>query len=161
MCGNNLIDIYFVDVEDGCILSVPGITGNEEITIEEKPNGYGGKQLFFICPKCGARARFLYWRDSVVFPFVCRKCARLNYKSQQATKNEMYYYYKGMEYAEKHFDLPALHIDGFLFMDYLPDKPRGMHETKYRRYLKQFLKYRDEYTKLTLSQLTGLFKKWG
>ncbi len=60
--------------------------------------------------------------------FLCRKCARLNYKSQQQTKDGMVDYWKGMEYAKKYLTLPPWPIDGFSFLGFRPDKPKGMHE---------------------------------
>ena len=146
-----MIDVYFTDAEDGCIIYVPpGI--DEDIQLDEKPNGYGGSQLFFICPKCGARVRFLYWQDHP-FPFVCRKCAGLNYQSQQKTKSAMLYYQKGVDYAKKYFELPPWGVDGFSFMDYLPERPRGMHKATYQRRLKRFLKYQEKYIMLTLREM--------
>ena len=49
------------------------------------PNHYGGAdRLYFECPYCYRRVRFLYWHQQW---YKCRTCARLNYRSQQATKS--------------------------------------------------------------------------
>ncbi len=56
-----------------------------ELELSRKPNGFGGSQAFFLCPACGRRARYLYLTGAA---FLCRKCARLNYKSQQETRSE-------------------------------------------------------------------------
>ena len=37
---------------------------------------------------------------------MCRKCAKLNYKSQQQTKDSMVDYWNGMNYVKKYLNLP-------------------------------------------------------
>lgn len=46
---------------------------------------YGGKRAWFLCPICGRRAGVLYSGGS---RFACRKCLRLNYKSQRESKSD-------------------------------------------------------------------------
>lgn len=117
---------------------------SETIELSRKRNGFGGSQAFFLCPACGGRVRYLY---QVGATFLCRKCAQLNYKSQQATRSGcMYYYDKGMTLVEKHLDTwPRVHPDGSSFCRWLPERPRYMHQSTYRRHLIRFLRYQKKH----------------
>lgn len=88
---------------------------------------------------------------------MCRECASLNYKSQQETKDSMCDYRRGMAFAENKLSVnPAFRPDGFDFCEYIPERPKGMHETTYRRYLSRFLKYRERHTARTMADLKRL-----
>ena len=123
---------------------------SQTLELSRKVNGFGGSQAFFLCPACGDRRRYLYLTGAT---FLCRKCAGLNYKSNQETRSgSMYYYGKGVALAEKHLDTwPGVRPDGFGFCRWVPDRPRYMHQTTYRRYLIRFLRYRK-------STLTGRWR---
>ena len=41
-------------------------------------------RLYFLCPCCGQRIRYLY-RNYENGRYICRKCAKLNYRSQQVS----------------------------------------------------------------------------
>ena len=128
------------------------------VKLSHKHNGYGGEQVFFLCPQCGERVRYLYLKEE---RFLCRKCARLNYRSQQKTEDSMTDFYKGMEYAEKFLTLPPWPVDGFSFVDFIPDRPRYMRRTTYHRYLARFFRYRNRHTQRLiqdLARITGKFK---
>ena len=128
------------------------------LKLSHKRNGYGGQQVFFLCPECGTRVRFLYLQGS---RFLCRKCAGLNYHTQQQTEDSMTDFYRGMEYAEKFLTLPPWPVDGFSFVDFIPDRPRYMRRTTYHKHLKKFLQYRERYTKRLLedmARIVGQFK---
>lgn len=117
---------------------------SETLELSRKANGYGGSQAFFLCPACGRRVRFLYQLGTVFF---CRKCARLNYKSQQETRSgSMYFYRKGCDLVDKHLDTwPRVRPDGFSFCAWTPERPRYMHQTTYRKYLRRFAKYQERH----------------
>lgn len=117
---------------------------SETLELSRKRNGYGGSQAFFLCPACGRRVRFLYQRGST---FLCRKCARLNYKSQQETRSgTMYWYDKGCTLVEKHLDTwPRVRPNGFDFCAWIPERPRYMHKSTYLRYLRRFAKYQHHH----------------
>lgn len=128
------------------------------LKLSHKRNGYGGEQVFFLCPECGTRVRFLYLQGG---HFICRKCAGLNYHTQQQTEDSMTDFYRGMEYAEKFLTLPPWPVDGFSFVDFIPDRPRYMRRTTYHKHLKKFLQYRERYTKRLLedmARIVGQFK---
>jgi len=126
------------------------------LELSRKANGYGGSQAFFLCPNCGERRRYLY---QVGGGFLCRKCARLNYRSQQETKSDsMYYYYKGVTLVEKHLWPLTVRPDGFRFCNWVPDRPRYMHRTTYRRYLAWFLRYRKKHADRQMADMLRLLK---
>lgn len=114
------------------------------IELSRKANGYGGNQAFFLCPACGRRARYLY---QVGAALLCRKCSRLNYKSQQETRSDsMYYYDKGVALVEKRL-ATCLRVrpDGFGFCAWIPERPRYMHKSTYLKYLRRFAKYQHRH----------------
>src|SRR5262245_1290156 len=54
------------------------------IYLESTPMYFGGRRLWFRCPRCDGRCRVLYgtWR------FACGRCHRLRYCSQKETKED-------------------------------------------------------------------------
>lgn len=152
MCGRKMIESCYVQGEETCDLLIGDALCPVEIRLSTKSNSYGGEQLFFLCPSCGQRFRFLYLAGET---FLCRKCSRLNYKSQQETSSEsMYYYHKGMELVDEHLQpCPFFRPDGFDFCRYLPDRPRYMHRTTYYRYLARFLRYRKRHEARLLEEM--------
>ena len=129
---------------------------SQTLELSRKENGFGGSQTFFLCPSCGERRRYLY---QVGAALLCRKCSRLNYRSQQETRSDsMYYYDKGMGLVEKHLEPPPFLIDGFGFCRWIPDRPRYMHQTTYRRYLRRFAKYQDQHQRRQLEDMARLLR---
>ena len=129
----------------------------ETLELSRKRNGYGGSQAFFLCPGCGGRVRYLYQAGTT---FLCRKCSRLNYRSQQETRSGcMYYHGKGMALVEKHLEPPpGGWIDGFSFCDWVPDRRRYQHQTTYRRYLARFLRYRKRHANRQMEDMARLLR---
>ena len=135
-------------------LSYPGSRWTQTLRLTRMNSGFGGTRAFWMCPQCKRRVRYLYFKGR---GFMCRECARLNYRSQQQTKDDMMYYRKGMDLAENRLSVnPDSRPDGFDFCEYVPGKPKGMHETTYRRYLSRFLKYRERHTDRTMADLKRL-----
>lgn len=130
---------------------------SRELELSRKPNGYGGDQAFFLCPACGRRVRYLY---QVGAAFLCRKCARLNYRSQQETRSgTMFYYDKGINLIKKHLDTwPRVRPDGFSFCTWIPEKPRYMHGSTYRRYLLRFLRYQEKHYNREMEDMARLLR---
>ena len=153
-CGRKWIEA--VHESDSCILYPPD-TPPVHIALDHKPNGYGGQQTFFLCPWCGERVRYLYLYG---WTFQCRKCARLNYRSQQETRDCMTYYYKGMALARRHLAVNEDFLpDGFTFDHYHPGKPKGMHQTTYYHYLARFMKYRKKHTTRMLADFARIMRR--
>jgi len=75
----------------------------------------------------------------------------------------MYYYHKGIRFVEKRLvSWPRVCPDSFTFCDWLPDRPRYMHQATYRRYLARFLRYRQQHEARQLEDLRRLLgpKEW-
>lgn len=130
---------------------------SQTVELSRIASGFGGSRAFWLCPACGGRVRYLYFTGAI---FLCRKCAGVNYKSQQETKSDcMYYYDKGMALVEKHLDRwPRIRPDGFSFCRWVPDRPRYMHQTTYRRYLARFLRYRQKHADRQMADMLRLLK---
>ena len=129
---------------------------NQTLELSRKANGYGGSQAFFLGPACGERRRYLYLTGGV---FLCRKCAQVNYRSQQETRSDsMYFYDKGVALVEKHLEPPPFHIDGFGFARWIPERPRYMHQSTYRRHLARFLQYRRQHEARQLEDMARLLR---
>ncbi len=117
---------------------------NQTLELARIPSGFGGSRAYWLCPACGGRVRYLYLTEAA---FLCRKCAHLNYRSQQETRSDsMFYYRKGMALVEKHlYRWPLVRPDGFSFCGWIPERPRYMHQTTYRRYLARFFRYQKKH----------------
>ncbi len=157
MCGKKMIESYYATGDETCDLLPGDGLLPVEIELSSKANGYGGQQLFFLCPDCGGRVRYLY---QVGATFHCRKCARLNYKSQQETRSDcMYYYHKGMKLVEDRLPVwTPFRPDGFSFCRYQPDRPRYMHQTTYRRYLARFLRYQEKHAARQMDDMLRILR---
>lgn len=130
---------------------------SQALELSRKRNGFGGNQPFFLCPACGGRVRYLYLTGAV---FLCRKCSRLNYRSQQTTRSDsMYFYNKGVALVERHLDTwPRVQPDGFSFCEWIPERPRYMHQTTYRRYLVRFLRYREKHSDRQVADMLRILR---
>lgn len=102
---------------------------------------------YFICPSCGKMHRKLYltWGNNV---FECRKCARLNYRSQQEAKDCFVYYDQGMEYARDFLGFEKEDAYPMEFPSYTPNRPKGMKWATYERHLNKFRWYQQMYQKV-------------
>jgi hypothetical protein len=119
-------------------------SGREEIAdtfyFESVPNNYGGEKVYFRCPYCDRRSRFLYLHRR---HFKSRLCARLNYCSQQMSKG-VDLSILGMQRALKKLGIK----DDFAPIDmecYTPPKPKGMHYKTYFKLLEELRDAQDEY----------------
>ena len=153
LCGNVEVPAYREN--DFCVL-FPLTPNEQEIRLSEKRNGYGGAQMFFLCPTCGKRVRYLYFggKDRL---FKCRACCRLNYKSQQETRGDMFYFEKGVDFAKRHL-VPA-QVDGFSFTDWIPDRPRYQHQSTYRRNLRRLAKYQERHALREMETLMRIMQR--
>lgn len=103
------------------------LDGGKTVNLDYVYNA-AGRLTFFFCPFCGQRVRFLYLPD-----FKCRKCARLNYRSQQVTKGSL-------------ADIRAIPVklgldEPELFdFDYQLIRPRYMNRARFERLKRRFKK---------------------
>jgi Mrr N-terminal domain len=57
------------------------------ITLTTRPQPFGGRRWFFVCPRTGESATKLYL-PSGAYTFACRKAYRLGYRSQRETPSD-------------------------------------------------------------------------
>lgn len=115
----------------------------EQVVLDYLPNHYGGARLFFLCPGCGRRVRFLYLRWG---RFRCRHCGRLNYRSQQQNRDELEPYHKAVKLLRGKFKVSEEQIPVPMDLPgFLPPRPKGMHWSTYRRLLLELDHRKDEY----------------
>lgn len=153
-CGHKYLNTY--QEENFCEIFPPHSAKGLKIALSSKRNGYGGQQTFFLCPACGQRVRYLYLTGRR--GFLCRKCAKLNYKSQQQTKDSMVDYWNGMNYVKRYLNLPPWPVDGFSFVRFRPGKPKWMHESTYQRHLIRLSRYQLRHGKRLVEDLARLFR---
>lgn len=111
-----------------------------------KVSGIDGKsvRMYFHCPYCGRRVRYLY---DYYKHYSCRKCAKLNYASQQKSgMDEMRLKMgriveKELGYTWWFRDYPDMPIQDLW---HIP-KPRYMRWEKYERLLKEFRQLQKDY----------------
>ncbi len=135
-------------------LSYPGSRWRSTLELARVPSGFGGTRAFWLCPRCGQRARYLYFKGQ---GFVCRECAKLNYRSQQRTKNSINHFRDGMKLAreELRWEPPGW----FVPMDFphmTPPCPRYMHQATYRRHLARFRRHQDRYQQESLREMLAI-----
>ena len=71
----------------------------------------------------------------------------------------MYYYDKGVALVEKHLDAwPEFRPDGFSFCRWVPDRPRYMHQTTYRRYLAWYMRYQEKYQRESMREMLSILR---
>lgn len=119
-------------------------------------SGFGGGRTFWHCPRCSRRARYLYFSKP---GFLCRECAKLNYHSQQRTRDSVNHYRDGMKLAQEKLRWkPLIDVAPMWFPRITPDRPRYMHEATYRRYLARFRKYQAAYQRDSLREMLAILR---
>lgn len=105
-------------------------------------------QQFWRCPRCRRRARFVYWTGRNGFR--CRRCAGLNYKRQQETRDTIQVWEDAMAFAREKLrwmvepgecnpiDLPYT----------TPPRPKRMHQNTYDKHLRRWARFQKEYRKV-------------
>lgn len=113
-------------------------------------------RLYFLCPKCGKRARHLYEKDWL---YQCRKCAKLNYGIQQRSglnliRRKMYWLVvKKLQYVDWEVDHPDSSIQDLW---HIP-KPRYMRWAKYDALMAEYRRLQGEYEKAYNESLMKAF----
>ena len=101
-------------------------------------------RLYFLCPRCGKRVRYLYKEHGTI---ICRKCVGLNYASQQKSGREeilhkmRYIVEKKLEYSWWQTDNPNTMLPD---LGYIP-KPPYMRWEKYNRLIEEYNQLVEEY----------------
>ena len=126
---------------DLLLSSVPGIDGLSE-------------RLYFHCPFCGRRVRYLY---DYYKHYACRKCAKLNYSCQQ--KSGMDEIRLKMERIAERLDYQWWRNDFDCIADvyYIP-KPHYMRWSKYEKLMQEFRALKKEYERNMENALMKAYK---
>lgn len=138
-------------------LSYPGSRWRYTLELARVPSGFGGSRIFWVCPCCGKRARFLYFKGR---GFLCRDCAKINYRSQQRTRDSLNHYRDGMKLAREKLRWEPPGWFAPLDFPYMaPPCPRYMHQTTYRRYLARYRRYQEQYQRESLRQMLAILRR--
>lgn len=138
-------------------LSYPGSRWRATLELSRVRSGFGGTRAFWLCPRCGRRARFLYFQGQ---DFQCRECAQLNYRSQQRTKSSLNHYEDGLRLAvDKLQWRPPIDVVPMDFPHVTPGRPRYMHQTTYRRYLARYRRYQKQYQRASLREMLSILRR--
>lgn len=92
-----------------------GRSVEQVLMLSQVPNTFGGYRSFFTCPRCRSRRREVYFLDGL---FLCRVCHALPYQSQSEGLIDRTWR------AEQKIELK---------LDPLGRKPKGMHQTTFRK----------------------------
>lgn len=138
------IAIYY-DKGHDCIVFAYDSDGTEgirnHIDYELVPNNYGGSRMYFICPGCGRRSRFLCSHKK---EFLCRKCAGLYYDIQQICKDD-----KAITYIDKILKALKVDINGmdnFEKARYMPYwKPKYMRQLKFDLLRNELIRHQESF----------------
>lgn len=126
----------------------------EKLPLEWIPRGYGGENAYFMCPRCGGRYRKLYLYGG---RFLCRKCAGLNYPTQQAGKLDVAR--RKVRRELKALSVPSERMEGGSDVDgWIPEKPRGMHYGTYYRHCRKLQRARREWHTLFIRAARALLR---
>lgn len=150
---------YYVDREilaDKTLYRDRMETRRQTIPLTYVPNNYGGRRMYFICPNCDRRVRYLYYRYE---HYLCRTCARLNYRSQQATKGTEAAALKMKRIIKKLDDDSAL--SPYDMQGYHPSRPKGMHIDTYIRLSLELHRAQEEYHDAFLTGAARIIGKLG
>ncbi len=121
------------------------------------PSGFGGTRSCWRCPNCGRRVRYLYFKG---WGFLCRECAKLNYRSQQRTRDSINRYRDGLKLAREklHWEPPEWTTPSD-FPDLTPPRPRYMHEATYQRHLARFRQYQEAYQREAKQEMLTILRR--
>ena len=115
-------------------------------------------RLYFLCPRCGKRVRYLYKEHGTI---ICRKCVGLNYASQQKSgRDELIYKMRDIVENKLQYSYWMNESqDAYLpNLSYIP-KPRYMRWEKYNELMRKYEQLKEEYWKLEWKSLSK-FSKW-
>ena len=115
--------------------------------------------FFFVCPKCSRRARYLYLGKGQK-RFMCRQCSNLNYSYQQQTRDTLWYFEKGRQFALDRFgyQFPSGTVPAD-FPNIKPPKPKRMRTKTYNRLLNHYRGYQKAYINAYNRELSDILRK--
>lgn len=120
--------------------------GYRALALSRVPNIDGTTyRMYFHCPECGKRVRYLY---NVRGVYSCRRCSNLNYKSQQKSGMEELRL-KMERIVENELEYCWWRNDYDCVADlYFIPKPRYMRIAKYERLISEFRALQKEYERV-------------
>ena len=137
-------------------LSYSGSRWRVTLELSSVRSGFGGSRAYWRCPRCGRRARYLYFKGR---GFQCRECARLNYRCQQRTKDSVNHARDGLKLARERLGWePPVSVCPADFPHVVPDRPRYMHQTTYRRYLARYMRYQEKYQRESMREMLSILR---
>jgi len=129
----------------------------QSLELTRIPSYFGGSRAFWLCPRCGRRARFLYLKK---LGFVCRECAKLNYRCQQRTKDSTNHAHDGLRLArEKLRWTPPFPVAPMDFPHIVPPRPKGVHRTTYYRYLVRYRQFQKKYLRDSMQEMANVLRR--
>lgn len=122
-----------VDTRNEGFVTLKYSTAQEEpreynIRLEAIPQHLGGKRHWFICPSwwCNRRCKTVYLRSGY---FLCRKCQKLGYVTEQASKSD--YPHHQINKIRARLGWTPGYLNGH------EAKPKGMHWKTFHRLVEQ------------------------
>ena len=145
--------------DDGEIVELSRGQWSTILELTRTPSGFGGSCVFWLCPRCGKRVRFLYFKGR---GFLCRGCAKLNYRCQQRTKDSVNHAHDGLKLArEKLRWEPPFPMAPMDFPHVVPERPRYMHKRTYYRHLVRYRRYQEKYQRDSMREMLAILRRWG
>lgn len=127
------------------------------LELTRAPSGFGGHCTFWVCPSCGKRVRYLYFKDK---GFACRICCKLNYCSQQRTHDSTNFARDGLKLARDKLGWePPFSVAPVEFPYVTPDRPKGMHRRTYYRYLARYRRYQEKYQWDSMREMMAILRR--
>jgi hypothetical protein len=123
-----------------CIATISNGKISARIRYTETATRFGGQRPWMLCPSCSRRCRVLFLGFGRV---ACRRCFRVRYQSQ--TLDRIGRALHAMGKIAKQID-PEAEMD-------LPDKPPGMHWSRYNRLAERFEHQNNVWTLATMRRL--------
>lgn len=143
---------HFMD-DDREVVELPKY---DTLELTRTTNHFGGSRAYWLCPRCGRRARYLYFRGQEL---KCRECAKLNYRCQQRTKDSTNYARDGLKLVQEKLGWdPPFDFYHAIFPYVTPDKPKGMHWATYNRYLARYKRYQEKYQQDSMREMLAILR---
>lgn len=153
-------DVKYPIVGSGIIYHVKTKTASIDSGVYEIPLGLARvtnidgttMRMYFLCPRCVRRVRYLYKKDG---DYQCRKCAKLNYGCQQKSGREeilhkmRHIVEEKLEYTWWQTDNPNTILPD---LGYIP-KPPYMRWEKYENLIREYKDLQDEYFGYELKEM--------
>ena len=128
------------DNREEIYLSSEGDVLEKRLMIENRAGKY-----YWICPKCGKRARYLY-PGKHILELRCGKCAGLNYRIQQEYHDCIWYADRALQYAIDYLQYKPPHdFAPYDILSTYPKRPKEMSKDVYDKRLKRFRRMCNQY----------------